>query len=196
MINKKEIIYRAVIDLLKNKTSLNNIKISDIAEYANIGKGTVYEYFKSKDDIINETVIYIIEENTNKIKTMIDMNQEFKSLLINHIKTLTEIILENSIFHTLLLSGEMSNLFYQDFEYKIMKKIMETKNRYYRLLGAIINKGVEENKFQAVTDPFIINSIGNTIFTSIMYCIHECENEIKLDDFISKIYSLILKMLS
>ncbi len=40
---------------------VKNAKIVDIAEAAGIGKGTVYEYFKSKDEIISASFRYFME---------------------------------------------------------------------------------------------------------------------------------------
>jgi len=40
---------------------INNITISQIAKAAGIGKGTVYEYFKSKDEIVFELVEILMQ---------------------------------------------------------------------------------------------------------------------------------------
>jgi TetR/AcrR family fatty acid metabolism transcriptional regulator len=40
---------------------VKNTKIADIAEAAGIGKGTVYEYFQSKDEIISASFRYFME---------------------------------------------------------------------------------------------------------------------------------------
>ena len=42
---------------------INNITISQIAKAANIGKGTVYEYFKNKDEIVFELVEILMQEH-------------------------------------------------------------------------------------------------------------------------------------
>ncbi len=36
-------------------------KIADIAKRANIGKGTIYEYFSSKEDIFQESMVLFME---------------------------------------------------------------------------------------------------------------------------------------
>jgi TetR/AcrR family fatty acid metabolism transcriptional regulator len=51
--SKREMILEAAYDLFLNKGYWET-KIIDIAEKAGIGKGTVYEYFESKDDIFFE----------------------------------------------------------------------------------------------------------------------------------------------
>lgn len=47
---KKKLIVMAAMQVIA-KNGLNNTKMVDIAKAAGIGKGTIYEYFKSKDDI-------------------------------------------------------------------------------------------------------------------------------------------------
>ncbi len=50
---KKEQIIMAALQMFKKK-GFSQTTINDIAGAAGIGKGTVYEYFSNKDDIINE----------------------------------------------------------------------------------------------------------------------------------------------
>ncbi len=55
----KEIqILNSVIDLFFAGVSLHNMKVADIAAQAGMGKSTVYEYFDSKDEVINQAVAY------------------------------------------------------------------------------------------------------------------------------------------
>ncbi len=58
---KKKSIMDAAFSLFANN-GFSNVKVSDIAEKAGIGKGTVYEYFKSKDDILVKFLEYIKAE--------------------------------------------------------------------------------------------------------------------------------------
>ncbi len=44
------------------KKGLHNTKISDIAEAADIGKGTIYEYYRSKDEIFVASFHFFLEK--------------------------------------------------------------------------------------------------------------------------------------
>lgn len=57
---KKEKILEASIKVFSKK-GLKNTKISDIALKAGIGKGTLYEYFKSKDEVFSATFYFFME---------------------------------------------------------------------------------------------------------------------------------------
>ena len=48
------------------KDGINNITISQIAKAAGIGKGTVYEYFKNKDEIVFELVEILMQEHNKQ----------------------------------------------------------------------------------------------------------------------------------
>ncbi len=62
---KKDIALGAKLLILEH--GVNNVTISQIAKAANIGKGTVYEYFKNKDEIVFELVEVLMQEH-NKLK--------------------------------------------------------------------------------------------------------------------------------
>ena len=53
--DKKELIFKATEELI-SETSYNDITVDAIAKKAGIGKGSVYYYFKSKDEIIYAVV--------------------------------------------------------------------------------------------------------------------------------------------
>ena len=55
---KEEAIFLAVLQLVAEGRDLGGIRISEIAETAGIGKGTVYEYFPSRDDLLIGAVLY------------------------------------------------------------------------------------------------------------------------------------------
>ncbi|MBD3840551.1 MAG: TetR/AcrR family transcriptional regulator [Campylobacterales bacterium] len=89
-----------------------NLSISQIAQNAGIGKGTIYEYFKSKEDIVfelmgclqddydpileknlqlaqttNEKIKYLFTlflSNEEKVKTQRAIFREFLGILLNH----------------------------------------------------------------------------------------------------------------
>ena len=46
---------------------INNLTVSQVAKTAGIGKGTVYEYFKNKDEIVFELINILMQEH-NEIK--------------------------------------------------------------------------------------------------------------------------------
>lgn len=63
---KKAQILEASIKVLAEK-GWNKTKISDIAEAADIGKGTVYEYFRSKDEVFATSFQYFMAQVESRV---------------------------------------------------------------------------------------------------------------------------------
>lgn len=53
MIDKRERILKAALKIFSCK-SFHQVKVEEIASQAGVGKGTVYEYFSSKEDLLQE----------------------------------------------------------------------------------------------------------------------------------------------
>lgn len=61
------LIYRAVEQLIEEGQDLNTVKVSTITEKAGIGKGTVYDYFETKDEIIACALLYQIKKMSERL---------------------------------------------------------------------------------------------------------------------------------
>jgi len=51
---------------------IKNISISKIAATAGVGKGTIYEYFSNKEDIVFEIISVFVAEHEKKLYALID----------------------------------------------------------------------------------------------------------------------------
>lgn len=50
--------YRAVCEYIAEGVDISRLKVSDITARAGIGKGTAYEYFRSKDELVERALNY------------------------------------------------------------------------------------------------------------------------------------------
>lgn len=71
-------LYAAVLELVTEGVDVNAIKVSDITQKAGIGKGTAYDYFDTKEDIIICALIYAVSGMINRIKVEISQYESFK----------------------------------------------------------------------------------------------------------------------
>lgn len=59
---KVEALYRAVMELVLEGREIRELKVSEITERAGIGKGTVYEYFDSREELLLSALRYLRRE--------------------------------------------------------------------------------------------------------------------------------------
>lgn len=75
--HKVRLLFAAVMELLLEGTDVNTLKISDITEKAGIGKGTAYEYFESKEDVIGAAIIHYVEKFLAEVETNLKKQKGF-----------------------------------------------------------------------------------------------------------------------
>ncbi len=51
---------------------INSLTISQIAQTAGVGKGTIYEYFENKEDIVFEIITTFIADHEKKLLSLVD----------------------------------------------------------------------------------------------------------------------------
>lgn len=70
--------YKAVIELISEGVDITNLRVSAITERAGIGKGTAYEYFDSKEDIVTCAVVYQIKIIFEWLREQFNARESFK----------------------------------------------------------------------------------------------------------------------
>ncbi|MBC5649114.1 TetR/AcrR family transcriptional regulator [Christensenella tenuis] len=102
---KELLIMRALLRLLSGGMSIAEIKASDIAQEAGIGKGTLYNYFDTKEEIFARTIIYSIDTQLHAIFEQMNKVRDFKGKCYTVLRIAHEIASnENSDFHLLLFN--------------------------------------------------------------------------------------------
>ena len=101
---KKIQVYLGVISLVQQGRSLNELKVSEIAEASGIGKGTCYEYFSSKEEIIRETLLYTFHKEFDSFCGLLQFDQGFEAGFRQILAAMEKALSQFSPFQTLLSS--------------------------------------------------------------------------------------------
>ena len=92
---KVKALYQAVIALFVEGADLSSLTVAEIAGKAGIGKGTVYEYFKNKEEMIADALFYQMKECCENLYGQISREKrlydKINKLLINMEKEMTEL---------------------------------------------------------------------------------------------------------
>lgn len=148
---KREMILDSAYELFLNK-GYYDAKIIDIADAAGIGKGTVYEYFESKDAIFFElfkTKIADSYENMSELLSK-DIPCEKK------IKEYIEFELSNSAKYTFNKNFLMDLMMKSDAfrNPQLIDSIHKLISKKFSILFQIIEKGIEKGEFRNA-DPLL-----------------------------------------
>lgn len=166
-VGKRELILDTALDLFVQKGYLDT-KIIDIANAAGIGKGTIYEYFSSKEELFAELL------QTHVLEPYSGMEEEITSGNV----PCSEQIKRYILFDTRMAKrfGNGKNFIDQLFDESLMSQCPDLKKilrrlMHYRLstLSSIIERGIERGEFAPVDSRSAAFSIMGAIAAFISY---------------------------
>src|SRR5690554_270130 len=100
--DKRILIYEAAFSLIYENYDLSRIKVADIAARANIGKGTVYEYFQSKEQVIGEALIHQAKKSIGFIESLIEENKGFRETYLQLLAHFNSMLSQNKSLYDLI----------------------------------------------------------------------------------------------
>ena len=71
--------YEAVMQLLEEGADVADIRVSTITERAGIGKGTAYEYFDTKEEIVACAIVYHIQRLFSWLEEKLEAQRDFRA---------------------------------------------------------------------------------------------------------------------
>lgn len=191
--SRRDEILDAVISKFQEEGFSTDLTISQIANQVDIGKSTIYEYFKTKDDVFKEALYKISNDNVEEI---INIEGIEKMNFEEAFKTQFRLILEVSCRSRLIYQ-----VFSKDFIHRMPVSIREelkqqmddTKEIIEKRFVLIFIKGVEENLLTISRDPVNILIFSSLIVGAILRY-SSSDQEVPLSLFVDKIYDTILKL--
>ena len=167
---KKNIILKSSMKIFAQK-GIANTKMSDIAVESNIGKGTIYEYFKNKEEIFKESFNYFREELEGTIARQIfkltDPEEKLRSLIISFAD-----VVDNQTFDFIEI---IFDFWAEGIRHHDENKIFDLKEMYveYRnLIISILEEGIKKGIFKdmdtTITASILLGSIDGLTLQWIM----------------------------
>ena len=99
------LMYEAVSELLEERKEIMSIKVSDITAKAGIGKGTAYEYFSSKEELIAHAFVYEYAIKIQKLSQSAFEPQHFQDRCYRVMDWLMDNKAYNQMFRQLLMTN-------------------------------------------------------------------------------------------
>lgn len=154
---KYEKILKAAIKVFA-KNGFHNSKISQIAKEAGVADGTIYLYFKNKDDILirlfEEKLDEINNDLRNELENIRDPREKFQIFIRKHLSTV-----ERNRNLAEVISVELHQ------SHKFMKEYHPEKfGEYLNIISGIIREGKEAGIFRSDLMPGVIK---RTIFGAL-----------------------------
>ncbi|MBQ3389514.1 MAG: TetR/AcrR family transcriptional regulator [Firmicutes bacterium] len=147
--DKRRKILDAALELIREK-GLEGTRIIDIANRAGIGKGTVYDYFTSKEDIIAATAEDVVERDFRNIFGEVDRARDFETKLRLFIQAHLDILETYGAF--IFLFAEKMVTADAEHSDEIPAALIELRDEHVRKLMEIVSFGIETRSLKEGLD--------------------------------------------
>jgi AcrR family transcriptional regulator len=146
---KRDIALKAKKLLIKN--NLNDLTIIQIANEVGIGKGTFYEYFKNKEELLFEVVNLMMEKyNRNLEKNLQNVNSTRQK-----IKLFCQFFYDEKYKELRELYKKFVAISMVDASDEIIKFQTDIFKFYFAWLENTINKGIKDNELTITAQNFV-----------------------------------------
>jgi AcrR family transcriptional regulator len=145
---------------------IKNLTISQIAKTAGVGKGTVYEYFENKEDIVFEIITMFIAVHEKKLFEIIDQNISTKDKIFHFFYLLYE---DENNHKQLNIYREFLAISMTNGTREMIDFNIACREKFTSILNQIIKEGIDKNELsreaQGLTSALITFGLGLVVET-------------------------------
>ena len=187
----KDKLLNTLVSHIKKGEDLKNISLSKIAQEAEIGKSTVYEYFESKDEMIVETYRYLLKHYEQILLQDLE-HMDFKGALFEELsrtlivlkdaRSLMETIMNAPHHHDVRIDIALKD------EINEIQKAMEQRFSNIMYLGAV--EGVFPYREPRRETPFVMRAL----ISGLLFQFINGETPFTEDEILEVIYQEIVRL--
>ncbi|MFC1557112.1 TetR/AcrR family transcriptional regulator [candidate division KSB1 bacterium] len=153
-VRKKEILLAAM--RIVARKGIKNITIDEIAVSAGIGKGTIYEYFSSKEEIFGAAIIEFLDKieelQAKRFFRATTPRAKLKAILDSWIDASKE---EDEELMTLMVDVWAEGVRQSNLEFKEVFDLKKVYDQYRDIVSAIIDDGINRGEFRKVNSGIV-----------------------------------------
>jgi len=139
---KRSDIASACTDLLFDN-GISNITIAQIAQTANVGKGTIYEYFINKEDIVFEIITMFIDEHKERLYAILKDNISTKEKIYYFFMMIYE---DDNGERQLDIYREFLAISLSSSTPEMIEFNIRCRNKFADILNEIIQEGIDKGE--------------------------------------------------
>lgn len=154
---KKTRILKAALDVFADK-GFRTARMADVAEVADVGKGTIYEYFRSKEDLFMELFTFVmkgpIDYQFQKTDPTIKPAEKLEKLVASSLNAYHK--MEKFYYVLIGFRAEHRESHTQTFYRSQFTKLYK---EFRKEVGAIIEEGIRDGTFKTVNTDHLASAM-------------------------------------
>lgn len=193
MSQTKDKIIQVLVEHIKQGNNLNDISLSKVAQEAEIGKSTVYEHFKNKEEMISSTYAYLLNKYHGILLEDMPMTT-FKASFIAQIKRILCVMSDAKSVMDAIMNTQLEGIPSLNIEHqKLMENIQEQMNIRFTNIMAL---GIQSKEIVVQTANPYAKHVIQALISGILLQYVKGEIDIDDDGVCELVYAQVIKALS
>jgi uroporphyrinogen-III synthase len=187
--NKKRIKREKIIDAaaeLFARKNYHEVMVEDVAKLVSVAKGTVYNYFNSKEDLYFSIMQNRLERLTSLLKERINSEGSTIGSLRAFIITLYSFMMMNQNFFLIFRKETLNS------DQEFCDNLITLENEIKNIFRDIIFKGINEGLFREIKDDFAVDLILGSVYGTVYRAVENKYPNEKIFNEKQKLYDFIL----
>ena len=166
--SEKEInIFNGVLKLARSGEDVSSLTAQKIATAAGVGKATIYDYFSSKEEIVQGALVYSMSLQKQRFEQEMDRIQDFSQRMN---------VIYNGIIDSVQDTGSVFQLLLQAMgkekqSCNLTPEIIQQVTEFVSILFAVLAKGYKQNVFSMDVydknnEAFVLMAIVSNVFAT------------------------------
>lgn len=160
---KVQQLYRGVIELILEGVDVRTLKVSDITQKAGIGKGTAYDYFDTREEIIVSAILHTMVCIQEEVEAELALRTSFFDRMEYLLEVLEKKMAERECFlHFIHLLTDTSIC-----GLKLQERLRETGQENRTLISMLldmIKEGIESGELRAdLSVGYLCYAVGSQV---------------------------------
>lgn len=138
---KKTQILEAAVEMFLEK-DFYQVKMEEISERAEVGKGTIYEYFANKEELFKESISYWMNSYMQNFEACLNVSPSSKESLFYAMKIHQEFLQEKGRWIKLLYAERPYNM------YEMGNWLIDQRKRLLQSIADTIHRGIRSGEIR------------------------------------------------
>lgn len=184
---KREEIMESAIAIIAEK-GYHGTTMEDIASRLLMTKGSLYYYFKNKQELVYESQIKLLNESLENFKLVEKMKTDAQEKLVKMIRLHTEHLVSNKAGFELMIKPE------EIFTEEQLEEIYRLREAYAVKYDELLKEGIEDGSFHIEEDE--IKIVRNLLLGALNWVMqwHSLEGDKNVEDFTKVITKYVFRI--
>lgn len=191
----REKIFHGVLTLAQQDGQLHAVTVQQIATAAGLGKGTLYEYFSSKEEILAATILWCLDRELTGLEEQLEQANSYETQL-ETVQRFTICLMQERASSYRIITGALAMpQSVGELPPKAQQAVQLRKDRLALLIQRVIDTGRDEGEIgQSCSDEYCRYVVKAALLS--ICAAQTCEGKIGMEQSAAHVRTMVRKALA